>query len=732
MLQCNSLERPNVCVPNAKRTHARSMTHSSFVLWRIGWTLLLWVILTSTLTEAVPLGFVDEGVTTYPFVMSAIMVPNLKPSANGKPMMIITRKDGMIDVLEDPDNSQVWMNILDMTAFVCENGPRGIQTVVAHPKFSPDFPYIYVYYTRIIKDCPTNAITGPSNRLSRFTLDQNSLTINMSSEKVLVETPPSVNTIHDGGGLFIGNDNNIYLGTGDGGDPDNSQNLRSLWGKLIRVTLDDTTPSDNPYSTKGTGTGVPCRNNRGVPPKNAPSDAVCEEIYAYGLRSPFRFSEDINTKDEVRFNLCDVGGKVWEEVTLGGTQYKGLNYGWPEIEGPCSRWSVDNCPVPTGNGADPFYWYEHDLSIGAAVVGALHVPNKLWPDEYKTILVEHSEGKLYNLIEDDSKACRTCKPPRPSYRTDIFHSFPRIVDSFFGPYKNTQALYYVSREKTLFNVRRIYYTGSDNSVPKAKITGLNGDYEVNNLVTFMGDESSDGDNDRLSFFWEFGDGTTSKSMNPTHRYRKRGAFEVTLTVTDTRKQSSQDTATVIVGVRPDAKIELPLEGTLFKVGDVLRLKGSAIDLVTNEPIDDPSRFTWEVRQHHENHYHPFLDLREGNNFNLFPAPAPEDFYAATNSYLRILMTVYDSDGVFRQVSRIINPYKVTVKVLSVPGKLDILLDGIRVTTPAKVTAWHSQVIAFDAPDQGNKVFSRWNIKGNSKVNYKVKPDRNVTAYFDKV
>ena len=265
--------------------------------------LLLWFVCVS-FTVALPLGFVDEGVTTYPFVMSAVMVPNPKPGMNGKPMMIIAKKDGMLDVMEDPDNSEVWMNILNITALVCENGPRGIQTIVAHPDFLAN-PYIYVYYTRYINGCPTNAITGPSDRLSRFTLNRNTLIINGSSELILVETPPSVNTIHDGGGLFIGNDNNIYLGTGDGGDTDNSQDLRSLWGKIIRITLNGTTPSDNPYTKSGTGKGVPCRNNRGVPPTNAPVDAVCEEIFSYGLRSPFRFSEDIDRKS-TRLNSSHV------------------------------------------------------------------------------------------------------------------------------------------------------------------------------------------------------------------------------------------------------------------------------------------------------------------------------------------------------------------------------------------------------------------------------------------
>ena len=692
--------------------------------------LLVWFVLVSS-TTALPLGFVDEGVTTYPFVMSAVIVPNPKPDMNGKPMMIIAKKDGMLDVMEDPDNSEVWTNILNITAFVCENGPRGIQTIVADPDFL-QHPYIYVYYTRYINGCPTDAVTGPSNRLARFTLDTNTLLIDIASELILVETPPSVNTIHDGGGLFIGNDNSIYLGTGDGGDTDNSQDLRSLWGKLIRITLNGTAPNDNPYTASGTGKGVPCRNNRGVPPTNAPADAVCEEIFSYGLRSPFRFSEDIYSTDEVRFNLCDVGAKLWEEVSFGGTQFKGKNYGWPDIEGPCERGSVDDCPVPTGNGIDPYYYYRHDLSEGAAVVGAVHVPPDLWPEEYKVILVEHSEGKLFNLIEDTAMECRNCTPPLPGYKNDTFHIFPRVVEAFFGPYKNTQALYYVSREKVALNVRRIYYTASTNNIPKADITGLKTLYLINESVKFIGDQSSDKDGDTLSFLWDFGDGRTSTLVNPTIKYSNRGSYNVRLTVTDTKNQTDQDTATVVVGSRPYAKMELPSKNDEFKVGDVFRLRGSGFDYALNQSIVNPNQYYWEVRQYHENHYHPFLDLKAGNNFDLFPAPAPEDFYAATNSYLKIFMTVYDSDGVSRRVSRTIYPKKLTISVVSAPTGLRVLLESAALTTPTSVTVWQNQVITIDAPDQGNSKFSAWSIGGNRTRTYRANQSETITAFFTEV
>jgi hypothetical protein len=213
-----------------------------------------------------------------------------------------------------------------------------------------------------------------------------------------------------------------------------------------------------------------------------------------------------------------------------------------------------------------------------------------------------------------------------------------VVDAFFGPYKNTQALYYVSREKVALNVRRIYFTASTNNVPKADITGLKALYLIDETVKFIGDQSSDKDGDALTFLWEFGDGRTSTAINPSIKYSSRGSYNVRLTVTDTKNQTDQDTAVVLIGSRPYAKMESPQKNFEFKVGDVFRLRGSGFDFALNQSIVNPLQYFWEVRQYHENHYHPFLDFKPGNNFDLFPAPAPEVFYAATNSYLK---NIYD-------------------------------------------------------------------------------------------
>jgi glucose/arabinose dehydrogenase len=136
-----------------------------------------------------------------------------------------------------------------------------------------------------------------------------------SEQRILTQTQPFAN--HNGGGLAFGNDGFLYIGLGDGGgagDPDkNAQNLGTFLGKFLRINVDATSagkayavPSDNPFlSTSG----------------------AAPEIYAYGLRNPFRFSFD---KETGALYAGDVGQNEQEEID----QIKsGGNYGWSVIEG---------------------------------------------------------------------------------------------------------------------------------------------------------------------------------------------------------------------------------------------------------------------------------------------------------------------------------------------------------------------------------------------------------------
>jgi PKD repeat protein len=257
-------------------------------------------------------------------------------------------------------------------------------------------------------------------------------------------------------------------------------------------------------------------------------------------------------------------------------------------------------------------------------------------------------------------------------------------------------------------------------------------YNVGDTVNFIGSQSIDQDGDALTYLWNFGDGRTSTEVNPKIKYSLRGSYTVTLTVTDKLQQSSTNTVTVVVGTRPIAKMESPIGGTEFKVGDIIRLKGSAFDTALNRSIVDPTRFFWEVRQHHETHFHPFLDLRSGNDFTISPAPMPEDLYAASNSYLQIIMTVYDSDGISKTLSRYLYPKKVQIAFKSEPSGLEILLEGISFTTPITVITWQNQRFTMNANDQGMNKFVSWSTGTNRESSYLVPTNnltRTITAYF---
>ena len=194
---------------------------------------LLLLLLHIFSVAAVPQGFVDEGVATI-LAINGLFAPN--PRNFGKPMLLVSSKEGSVNILEDPDNSEIVLKVADFNSIICTNGPRGVYSIVAHPDFMLN-RFIFIYYTRIAPGCLESATLGPSQRLSRFTLNRLTLQIDLKSEVVLLETPPSAIILHDGGGMFIGKDRFLYLAIGDGGIPDYAQDMRNLYGKLIRLDL---------------------------------------------------------------------------------------------------------------------------------------------------------------------------------------------------------------------------------------------------------------------------------------------------------------------------------------------------------------------------------------------------------------------------------------------------------------------------------------------------------------
>ncbi|MCC6616965.1 MAG: PQQ-dependent sugar dehydrogenase [Anaerolineae bacterium] len=167
-----------------------------------------------------------------------------------------------------------------------------------------------------------------------------------SAEIILTQQQPFPN--HNGGHLVFGPDGYLYIGFGDGGsqgDPNgNAQNLQSWLGKILRISVDVdgsyTSPADNPFAS---------------------DSSAAPEIWAYGLRNPWRFSFDRDTGD---FFIGDVGGSEWEEIDYQPAGSPGgANYGWNIYEG---MHPTGSRPAPE-NMTLPIFEYSH--SEGNTVTG---------------------------------------------------------------------------------------------------------------------------------------------------------------------------------------------------------------------------------------------------------------------------------------------------------------------------------------------------------------------------
>lgn len=318
------------------------------------------------------------------------------------------------------------------------------------------------------------------------------------------------------------------------------------------------------------------------------------------------------------------------------------------------------------------------------------------------------------MTEAPENECRTCSPAISRFRNETFFEpirYPgegknqgRIVDMFFGPYNNSQALYVITYGN-IDTVQRIRYTGIHDNPPFANFTVSKQNIDLNEEVQFDGSGSYDPEGEEISFHWFFGDDTTSATQKPTHSYDEPGKYMVTLLVKDAVNQVQQKSMTILVGDPPNATILSPAEGDEFYVGQVIRLEGSANYL--NGTTFDESQLQWEVRKHHNDHYHPFLDLIFGNNIDLSPAPEPEDFYASSNSYLEVILYATDDNGLTMKISRNVQPSLVEVGINSNLGSFNVQVNDEKVSTSSKIVSWKDQQLHLKAESDSSYRFVSW-------------------------
>lgn len=234
---------------------------------------------------------------------------DIQNADDGSDRLFVCDKVGRIRVFaNDPEVSQT-TTFLDISSRVITPSEMGLLGLAFHPDYAEN-GYFYIHYN-------TEVSGTRMTRISRFSVSaEDPDQADPASEVVLMEFPqPFVN--HDGGQIAFGPDGFLYIAIGDGGsanDPLNAgQDLRSLLGSILRIDVD--TPDEG--------------REYGIPETNpfAGNSHYRGEIWAWGLRNPWRFSFDEETG---RLWCADVGQNLYEEIDI---IEKGGNYGWRIMEG---------------------------------------------------------------------------------------------------------------------------------------------------------------------------------------------------------------------------------------------------------------------------------------------------------------------------------------------------------------------------------------------------------------
>lgn len=292
----------------------------------------------------------------------------LANAGDGSGRLFVLEKAGLIRTIQDgellPDP---FLNITDRVG--SGGSEQGLLGLAFHPGFSEN-GFFYVNYT----DRQGDTV------IARYQVSPNGSTrADPVNETILLQVPQPFGN-HNGGSVVFGPDGYLYLGLGDGGsggDPqDNAQSLNTRLGKILRIDIDHgdpySIPADNPFVEGG---GEP-------------------EIWAYGLRNPWRFSFDRATGE---LYIADVGQNQWEEVNyLPASSPVGANFGWNYFEG-----SQPYAGSPPAGVELIFPVAEYGRNQGCSVTGGyVYRGSRLpaWQGIY--VFGDYCSGNVWGLLRD--------------------------------------------------------------------------------------------------------------------------------------------------------------------------------------------------------------------------------------------------------------------------------------------------------------------------------------------
>jgi glucose/arabinose dehydrogenase len=541
--------------------------------------------------------------------------------------------------------------ILDLTARVCQEGERGLVGLAVDPDFATR-PFVYLYYTRSTGDCRVKAV----NRLARFSVRADG-TVDARSERVLLDRIPSPSRYHIGGDVQFGKDGFLYISVGDGlchhsirrtqfgpGGCTGHSGVRNsaarepdvLVGKILRIDRHGHAPEAN-------GGGVRCALSG-----RTRTGARCREIFASGLRNPFRMAFDADAPG-TRFFINDVGEEDWEEVNVGRL---GAHYGWNLREGRCPAGGATRCGPPPPGLTDPLFAYHQSAGRPdgpghrgcEAITGGAFVPEGSWPAAYARdyLFADYVCGKIIRLEREGGY-----------HRTQTLIGglgASSAVHLRFGPGPEGAALYFTTLGDGGAVWRVDHVPGNRRPAAAAAATPAFGALPL--TTTFDARASADPDGDALEYRWDFGDGTSARGANPvvTHLYALPGVRRATLRVHDVHGAVS---APLELLVHPgNAPPVLEVAGPhRYRIGERMVLRATATD-PQDGPLD-PALTRWQVLLVHQRHTHPYLDA-QGPALRV-RAPRKLGGHDLRTTRLRVRVSAADGAGLAAESVRELRP-----------------------------------------------------------------------------
>lgn len=325
------------------------------------------------------------------------------PPSDSSRVFVLEKSSGAIKIIQRATRNVLPTPFLTV-ADISSGSEGGLLSLAFHPEYESNGLF-YVYITNSSGD----------SEIRRYSVNSNNINLAdaVSSQTVLTFSQPTLN--HNGGWMGFGPDGYLYLCSGDGAnpnDPTNSgQNINNLLGKVIRIDINnDDFPTD---STR----------NYAIPSENPFANKTgADEVWAYGLRNPWRCSFDRHTGD---FYIADVGEDAREEINVQLSSSNGEeNYGWRLREGTIATPSGGvggPAPVPSVN---PIYEYTHGSGAtqGFSITGGYVYRGPILSLQGDYLFADFVTERIWSLTFDGSDPS--------THNGNNFTNFTDLTDEF--------------------------------------------------------------------------------------------------------------------------------------------------------------------------------------------------------------------------------------------------------------------------------------------------------------